>query len=79
MISANKIKAYALQDDEGMDTVEANHHLGFKADHRDYGIGSQILHHLGVRKMRVLTNNPRKIHGIGAYDIEVVSLSLIHI
>jgi len=69
---ANKIKAYALQDD-GLDTVEANHRLGFKADHREYGIGSQILSQLGIKKMRVLTNNPKKIYGIGGYDIEVVS------
>lgn len=68
----NKIKAYALQDQHGMDTVEANHHLGFKPDHRDYGIGSQILRFLGVRKMRLLTNNPRKIHGLSAYDLEIV-------
>jgi 3,4-dihydroxy 2-butanone 4-phosphate synthase / GTP cyclohydrolase II len=69
----NKIKAYALQDQHGMDTVEANHHLGFKTDHRDYGIGSQILRFLGVRQMRLLTNNPRKIHGLSAYDLEIVS------
>jgi 3,4-dihydroxy 2-butanone 4-phosphate synthase/GTP cyclohydrolase II len=68
----NKIKAYALQD-QGMDTVEANHYLGFEADQRDYGIGSQILQMLGVKQMRLLTNNPRKIYGIGAYDIDVVA------
>lgn len=70
---ANKIKAYALQQEKGLDTVEANEHLGFAADHRDYGIGSQILHYLGIRKMRLLTNNPRKIHGIEGYSLEIVS------
>lgn len=68
----NKIKAYCLQD-QGMDTVQANQQLGFSADHRDYGIGSQILLALGVRKMRLMTNNPRKIYGIGGYDIEILS------
>lgn len=68
---ANKLKAYALQD-KGLDTVEANHKLGFKEDLRDYGIGAQILLDLGVRKMRLMTNNPRKIVGLEGYGLEVV-------
>lgn len=68
---ANKLKAYALQD-KGLDTVEANHKLGFKDDLRDYGIGAQILLDLGVRKMRLMTNNPRKIVGLEGYGLEVV-------
>jgi 3,4-dihydroxy 2-butanone 4-phosphate synthase/GTP cyclohydrolase II len=67
----NKIKAYRLQD-EGKDTVEANEALGFSPDLRDYGIGAQILHDLGVRKMRLITNNPRKIRGLEGYGLSVV-------
>ena len=68
----NKLKAYALQD-QGMDTVEANLALGFKEDERDYVIGAQILRDLGVRKLNLLTNNPLKIRGLGAYGLEVVA------
>jgi len=68
---ANKLKAYKLQDG-GLDTVEANQALGFPADLREYGIGAQILHYLGVRKMRVLTNNPKKMHGLSGYGLELV-------
>jgi len=67
----NKLRAYALQD-EGMDTVEANHALGFPADRRDYGIGMQILADLGIREMRLLTNNPAKRAGLDGYGLRVV-------
>jgi 3,4-dihydroxy 2-butanone 4-phosphate synthase/GTP cyclohydrolase II len=67
----NKIAAYKLQE-EGLDTVEANVHLGFKPDERDYGCGAQILRKLGVQKMRLLTNNPVKRVGLEAYGLEIV-------
>ena len=67
----NKMKAYKLQE-EGLDTVDANTHLGFLPDEREYGVGAQILHDLGVRKMRLLTNNPVKRVGLEAYGLEIV-------
>jgi 3,4-dihydroxy 2-butanone 4-phosphate synthase/GTP cyclohydrolase II len=67
---ANKIRAYALQD-QGLDTVEANERLGFKADQRDYGVGVQILRELGVVSMRLLSNNPRKLVAIEGYGLSV--------
>lgn len=76
----NKMKAYKLQE-EGLDTVEANEQLGFAPDLRDYGIGAQILKELGISKMKLLTNNPRKIAGLKGYDLEVtdrVALQMPH-
>lgn len=67
----NKLRAYALQD-EGMDTVEANVHLGFRPDEREFGTGAQILHDLGLRRLKVLTNNPKKLTGLQAYGLEIV-------
>jgi 3,4-dihydroxy 2-butanone 4-phosphate synthase/GTP cyclohydrolase II len=74
----NKLKAYKLQE-EGKDTVEANLALGFKTDQRDYGIGAQILRHLGVRKMKLMTNNPKKRAGIVGYGLEIVENVAIEI
>ncbi|MFT5337689.1 MAG: 3,4-dihydroxy 2-butanone 4-phosphate synthase/GTP cyclohydrolase II [Sphingobacteriales bacterium] len=67
----NKLKAYKLQE-EGLDTVEANHKLGFKGDHRDYGIGAQIIRDLGIKKMRLISNNPTKRTGLTGYGLEIV-------
>lgn len=67
----NKLKAYELQQKKGLDTVEANRKLGFKDDLRDYGIGAQILRNLGVRKMRLLTNNPKKMVGLEGYGLSI--------
>ncbi|MDD2401613.1 MAG: bifunctional 3,4-dihydroxy-2-butanone-4-phosphate synthase/GTP cyclohydrolase II [Clostridia bacterium] len=74
----NKIKAYSLQD-EGMDTVEANLALGFPEDMRDYGIGAQILYDLGARKVRLMTNNPKKLSGLSGYGLEIVEREAIQL
>jgi 3,4-dihydroxy 2-butanone 4-phosphate synthase/GTP cyclohydrolase II len=68
----NKLKAYKLQQEEGLDTVEANERLGFAPDLRHFGIGAQILHDLGVRQIRLLTNNPRKVIGLDGYGLKIV-------
>lgn len=68
---ANKIRAYQVQDQKGLDTVEANLHLGFPSDSRNYGIGAQILRHIGVRKIRLMTNNPAKRIGLKGYGLEI--------
>lgn len=67
----NKLKAYQLQE-EGMDTVEANIHLGFGMDERDYGVGAQILRSLGITKLKLMSNNPRKRAGLKGYGLEIV-------
>jgi 3,4-dihydroxy 2-butanone 4-phosphate synthase/GTP cyclohydrolase II len=74
----NKLKAYRLQE-EGMDTVEANLHLGFQMDQRDYGLGAQILRHLNISKLRLMTNNPRKRVGLIGYGLEIVENIAIEI
>lgn len=74
----NKLKAYQLQE-QGMDTVEANIHLGFKMDERDYGVGAQILRHLQVTKLKLLSNNPRKRAGLAGYGLEIVEVLPIEI
>ena len=67
----NKLKAYKLQE-QGMDTVEANLELGFKMDERDYGVGAQILRDLGVRKIKLMSNNPKKRKGLIGYGLEII-------
>ena len=67
----NKLRAYKLQE-QGMDTVEANLHLGFASDQRDYGVGAQILRYLGVTRLRLISNNPKKRTGLAGYGLEIV-------
>ena len=74
----NKLKAYQLQE-QGLDTVEANIKLGFGMDERDYGVGAQIIRHLGISKMKLMSNNPRKRAGLSGYGLEVVETVAIEI
>ena len=74
----NKIRAYALQD-AGADTVEANERLGLPVDARDYGIGAQMLHLLGADKLRIMTNNPRKLHSLSGFGLQVVERVPLHV
>jgi len=74
----NKLKAYKLQE-EGMDTVEANIHLGFAQDERDYGVGAQILRHLNATRLKLMSNNPKKRAGLKGYGIEIVDIVPIEI
>ncbi len=69
---ANKLRAYSLQDDDDQDTVEANISLGFEADHRDYGVGAQILYELGIRRLRLMTNNMGKYVALKGFGLEIV-------
>ena len=68
----NKVKAYQIQQSHGFDTVEANQHLGFQADQRCYGVSAQILHQMGITRVRLMTNNPAKVQALQQYGIEVV-------
>jgi 3,4-dihydroxy 2-butanone 4-phosphate synthase/GTP cyclohydrolase II len=69
---ANKLRAYELQD-RGLDTVEANVHLGFRPDEREFGTGAQILHDLGVRRLQLMSNNPKKLAGLQGYGLEIAA------